>query len=171
MAKKRIDFRSTLYKRYVKELAEDGMRAIEEAIRTNTFINQSGNLQDSYASAVYYDGYMIEGTMNYYEPQTATEGKKYGNKILHGREEARRYLLNYRPRTKGLSLILIAAMPYEKVLEQGYFEVKGKRINLTKKYKVITGANAFMRQLAQKWAGKFGRKAKGIRVNVNPITQ
>ena len=76
-----------------------------------------------------------------------------------------------RPRTKGLSLILIAAMPYEKVLEQGYFEVKGKRINLTKKYKVITGANAFMRQLAQKWAGKFGRKAKGIRVNVNPITQ
>lgn len=164
MAKKRIDLRSTLYKRYVKELAEDGKRAIDEAIKTNTFTNRTGNLQDSYASAVYYDGYMVEGTMNFYDPSIATKGKEWYGKTLQGREEARRYLLNYRPRTKGLSLILIAAMPYGEILEKG-------QGNLRKKYKVITGANAFMRKLAQKWAGKFERKAKGVRVNVNPITQ
>lgn len=169
MAKKSIDSRSKLYNKYVEELTLDGEKAIQAAVWSNEFENRTGNLQDSYASAVYHDGYMITGTMRYYEPSIATSSKKYGNRMLSGREEARRYLLNYKPRTKGLSLVLIAAMPYEKVLEQGYYEVDGKRINLTRKYKVITGANNFMKQLAAKWSGKFGRKAKGTRVNVTPI--
>lgn len=162
MAAIQLDFRSYIG-RMAKELAKDARDAVHVALETNEFQNRTGNLEDSYGAAVYYEGRMIEGTQYTLTPH-ATESKNWYGRKLSGHNEIVRYLRTYRPRTKGLSMIVVAAMPYGEILEKG-------QGNLYRKYKVITGANAFMRQLAQKWAGKFGRKSKGIRVNVNPITQ
>lgn len=161
MAAIKIDLRTVLGKT-IKDLAEDAKQAVHVALQTNEFENRTGNLEDSYGAAVYYDGRMVEGTQYTLTP-TATKSKNWYGRDIKGSEEIVRYLRTYRPRTKGISMIVVAAMPYGDILEHG----KG---HLYRKYKVITGANAFMRQLAQKWAGKFRTKAKGVRVNVNPIS-
>lgn len=161
MAAIKIDFRSVIG-RMAKELAQDAREAVHVALQTNEFQNRTGNLEDSYGAAVYYEGRMVEGTQYTLTP-TAISSKKWKGKEMRGSEEIIRYLRTYKPRTQGLSMIVVAAMPYGEILEKG-------QGNLYHKYKVITGANDFMRQLARKWEGRFGRKAKGIRVNVTPIT-
>lgn len=153
-----VDFR-TLKGKLIKQLAADGREAVHEALRTNEFQNRTGNLEDSYGSAVYDNGKMVEGT-EYTLTPTATQTKKWKGKELSGAREIVHYLRTYRPRTKGLSLIVVAAMPYGEILEQGAG-------HLYRKYKVITGANDFLRRKASEYQGRFGRKMKGVRVNVD----
>lgn len=164
MAKKRIDKRSALWRSIIEPLIEDGEKVLRTAIETADYTHRTHNLEDSYAFAIYHDGYMVEDTMRFLYPNPkATERKEWYNAFYYGRYEAEEYLLNYRPRTKGISFVMIAAMPYGEVLEHGGG-------NLKRKYKVITGANSAMRELAAKVQGRFGRKAHGTRINISPIS-
>ncbi len=82
------------------------------------------------------------------------------NRYLHGdtltakgRDELYRFLIDYEASikgTKGIQLVIVAAMFYASILEKG-----GGR--LRRKYRVISGAGSVMRQLKQKYGGEVYR--------------
>lgn len=139
------------------EMIKDGLRLLKEAYLTADFESETGNLFDSFGCAVYYNGELWPNSISTLTP-TATTPKEWYGTLISGEEEIEQYLRNYRPRARGLTLVLAAAMPYYSVLEAG--GGKNGIPQLTRKYKVITGANALMRDIARKYQGKFGGRRK-----------
>lgn len=144
-----FDGRTRLGKLYLKMKA-DCRRVVEEAIRTNEFTNRTNNLEDSYGAALYYDGVLLPETLYYHEPKAITP-KKWKGKLVSGHDEMMDYFRKFKPRKKGFTLVLVAAMPYGEILERGGG-------NLHRKYRVIVGANEIMRTLAAEYNGFFGRR-------------
>jgi hypothetical protein len=142
----------------IDELTMYGEMVIQEAFKTANFNKKrTQNLRDSYASAVFYEGKMVNGTMRTLGSPLALVDKKWHGRKVRGRNEATRFLRNdYKPTGHGLSLVAIAAMPYREVLELRY------------KYRVISGANWMMRSLAHTFSTKFGVRRHGITIsNIN----
>ena len=139
----------------VDELTMYGKMVIEEAFKTANFNKKkTQNLRDSYASAVFYEGKMINGTLKTLGSPLALVDKIWYGRKVRGRNEATRFLKNdYKPTGRGLSLVAIAAMPYREVLELKY------------KYRVISGANWMMRSLAHTFSSKFGIRRNGITIS------
>ena len=139
----------------VDELTMYGKMVIEEAFKTANFNKKrTQNLRDSYASAVFYEGKMINGTLKTLGSPLALVDKTWYGRKVRGRNEATRFLRNdYKPTGRGLSLVAIAAMPYREVLELKY------------KYRVISGANWMMRSLAHTFSSKFGVRRNGITIS------
>lgn len=157
MATYKIDYRTSLG-RLVKVMKEDCKRVVEEAINTNEFTNRTNNLEDSYGCAVYYNGQLLRDTLYYKEP-IATNTKLWYKKEKSGHKEMLNYFETFRPRKRGLTMVLVAAMPYGEILETGGGYLR-------RKYKVIVGANGLMRELAAKYDGMFGRR-RGGRTSIN----
>lgn len=153
MAKKAYNFKE----QFIKELTDYGERIIKEAYSTKTFQDQTFNLHDSYGSAVYEDGVYIPRTLRRLDPQ-ATKTKKLRGRQVKGHNEVERYLKNYKPRQKGLTLVVVAAMPYGDILEAG-------KEPLRYKYRVISGARWMMNSLAQSFSAKWGIKKHGMSIN------
>lgn len=156
MAKK-SNLKENFERSLIKELADYGEMIIKEAYNTATFDDQTFNLHDSYGSAVYKDGVYERGTLRTLEPQ-ATQTKKVDGYHVKGKNVVSRYLREYRPRQKGLTLVVVAAMPYGDILEAG-------KDPLTHKYRVISGARWMMRSLAYSLSSKFGIKKHGMSIN------
>lgn len=57
--------KSALHQRVAAELTELGARMIEEASRTKTYKNRTGNLVESYGSCLYVDGKEWKGDFKY----------------------------------------------------------------------------------------------------------
>lgn len=158
MAKgKFIDYR-TIEGRFIKEMTKDCKTAVDAAIASNEFKNRTGNLQDSYGAALYKDGVLIRESI-YYKTPIATTEKKWRGEMKSGHDEMIKYFESFKPRKMGITMVLVAAMPYGEVLERGGG-------NLNRKYKVIVGANSVMRELAAKYEGMFGRR-RGARTSIN----
>lgn len=157
MANSRFDGRTRIGKLYLKMKA-DCKAVVDEAIRTNEFTSRTGNLEDSYGAALYYDGNLLEETIYYKEPK-AIAPKNWKGSLVKGHDEMLDYFRSFKPAKKGFTLVLVAAMPYGEVLERGGG-------NLRRKYKVIVGANKFMRDLAEKYNGMFGRR-RVARTSIN----
>lgn len=153
----KFDGRTRVGKLY-NQMKEDCKLVVEEAIRTNEFTNRTNNLEDSYGAALYYDGMVLPETI-YYKSPKATETKVWKNREVSGHNEMIKYLMSFKPKKKGLTLVLVAAMPYGEILERGGG-------NLRRKYKVIVGANKLMRDLALKYNGMFGRR-RVARTSIN----
>lgn len=134
-------------------LADACVRAVAEARHTATFEDQTHNLSDSYGAAVYKDGVLLPNTIAYLSPEAEVAKKWIDGKFHYGHVEMMNYFMNYRPKAKGYSLVLIAAMPYYAVLEYGGGGLRNK-------YKVISGANSFMRDLAKEIDERFGTGGK-----------
>lgn len=139
----------------VDELTMYGEMVIKEAFETANFNKKrTQNLRDSYASAVFYEGKMVNGTMKTLGSPLALVDKTWYGRKVRGRNEATRFLRNdYKPTGRGLSLVAIAAMPYREVVELKY------------KYRVISGANWMMRSLAHTFSSKFGVRRNGITIS------
>ena len=139
----------------VDELTMYGEMVIKEAFETANFNKKrTQNLRDSYASAVFYEGKMVNGTLKTLGSPLALVDKTWYGRKVRGRNEATRFLRNdYKPTGRGLSLVAIAAMPYREVLELKY------------KYRVISGANWMMRSLAHTFSSKFGVRRNGITIS------
>lgn len=153
----------TILGRAALKLAKAAERAVKAAYDSKDFTDRTYNLHDSYAAAVYYNSELIVDSVYVLEPQKATEPKDWYGQSKSGHSEALDYFMNFKPRKKGLTMVLIAAMPYADILEGG----KG---GLRRKYKVISGANSIMRNIAAEMQGMFGRR-RGSRtsVSVTPI--
>lgn len=118
----------------IKSLANDGERVIKAAYESRNWKNRLNNLQDSYVSAVFYNGKLQKETVRYVndEPQSK-RGRDYGwisdnvgDMYLTGRGEAANFLASYQLRhnfEKGIRLVVVAAMFYASLLENKGYQV------------------------------------------------
>ena len=134
-------------RRVISFLAMIGEKSIQEAYQNRGFTNRTYNLKDSYGSAVYYNGALLDTTIRYIGPPEA-KTKRQGKS---GREEVNKFFRDYSPKSNGYEIVVIATMPYAGVLELG-----GGR--LKRKYHVMAGA----RDLLERVAAKYGAKLKGL---------
>lgn len=137
-----------LIKALISQLANDGEKAIREAYEGREFTNRTYNLHDSYGSAVYYNSTLVKSSIRYVGAEMAEEDDRYG------RNEVNDFFSNYRPKNrKGIDLVIVAAMFYADILEEG----KGK---LKRKYKVIAEGEDYMKNLATHFRGTLSKFVK-----------
>ena len=164
MAKKflRSNLKDDAEREMVNFLIEKGVQIMEKAYETRGFENRTGNLHDSYGCAVYNNGMYVNQSVRTLTP-IAVKTKKVRGRYVKGHNEVERYLKHiYRPRAKGLSLVVVAAMPYGEILEHGWG-------NLQKKYRVIAGINSDMASLSRELEGRFGIRKRGVTITgINP---
>lgn len=132
----------------VDMLANEGGKLILQAVNSRDYTHRTYNLHDSYGSAVYLNGALVDKSIRTLEPM-ATEAKKYKGSKLKGSEEIMRYFRSYKPKSE-IELLVVAAMPYGWVLEKG----EG---GLRRKYKVISGINTEVTALAAKLNAKVNK--------------
>lgn len=161
----KIDSRA-IFAALEEDMRKDCERLVKEALNTSTYRNQTGNLASSYGAAVYKDGVFLENTLATYDFSPTKTKKWYARSNIGGQGEMRNYFRNYKPRGKGFTIVLVAAMPYSEVLEKG-------SAGLHQKYKVISGAYSLLQDLADKYSGKRGYKqykwGQGVRATIKPI--
>lgn len=134
---------------YAKKLSEEGRKLITKAFETANFDkNKTQNLHDSYGSAVFYNGKEIPNTRRYVG-RKAVVGKvdPQGNLIL-GRAEIDNFFDTYKSSFDGFELVTAAAIFYASILEKG----SGR---LRRKYRVISGIDSDLMDLASKTGGKI----------------
>ena len=137
-----------LIKALISQFADDGEKAIREAYEGREFTNRTYNLHDSYGSAVYYNDTLVKSSIRYVGAEMAEEDERYG------RNEVNDFFSNYRPKNrKGIDLVIVAAMFYADILEEG----KGK---LKRKYKVIAEGEDYMKNLATHFRGTLSKFVK-----------
>lgn len=177
MAKKPI--KDTLINKLIDELAEEGFAAINIAYRHRDFTNRTYNLYDSYGSAVYYNGKLIKRSIRYVGEEKNNNDTGYfmgtnwrwrhqkslpdfrGDRYwkddpirMTGRTEVMDFFSEYTPPKKGLQLVVVAAMWYANILEEGGG-------NLKRKYRVISGARTIMDELAETCGGSVSQIETG----------
>ena len=137
-----------LIKALISQLADDGEKAIREAYEGREFTNRTYNLHDSYGSAVYYNGVLVKSSIRYVGAEMAEEDERYG------RNEVNDFFSNYRPKNrKGIDLVIVAAMFYADILEEG-------RGRLKRKYKVIAEGEDYMKNVATHFRGTLSKFVK-----------
>ena len=137
-----------LIKALISQLADDGEKAIRQAYEGREFTHSTDNLHDSYGSAVYYNGTLVKSSIRYVGAEMAEEDERYG------RNEVNDFFSNYRPKNrKGIDLVIVAAMFYADILEEG----KGK---LKRKYKVIAEGEDYMKNVATHFRGTLSKFVK-----------
>lgn len=137
-----------LIKALISQLADDGEKAIREAYEGREFTNRTYNLHDSYGSAVYHNGVLVKSSIRYVGAEMAEEDERYG------RNEVNDFFANYRPKNrKGIDLVIVAAMFYADILEEG----KGR---LKRKYKVIAEGEDYMKNVATHFRGTLSKFVK-----------
>jgi hypothetical protein len=141
---------SSLVDKYVSQLADKlikkGKDLVEEALRTKTYEHDTYNLHDSYGAGVYYKGRLIREYYN--TPSKAKEPKKNLGKSEYGKDNIRDYLHSeYKPKTNGIVLVVIATMFYGEILESGGGKLK-------QKYKVISQISSSAELVANEFKGK-----------------
>ena len=132
----------------ISQLARDGEQALHDAYYGRGFNNRTYNLHDSYGSAVYYNGTLVKSSIRYVGAEMAEEDDRYG------RNEVNDFFSNYRPKNrKGIDLVIVAAMFYADILEEG----KGR---LKRKYKVIAEGEDYMKNVATHFRGTLSKFVK-----------
>lgn len=131
--------------KFVDMLANEGGKLILQAVNSRDYTHRTYNLHDSYGSAVYLNGKLVEKSVMLLGSK-ATKAKSYKGSKLKGSEEIIKYFRSYKPKS-AIELVVAAAMPYGVVLEKG----DG---GLRRKYKVISGINTEVGNLAARLNAK-----------------
>ena len=126
-------------------LADEGGKLILQAVNSRDYTHRTMNLHDSYGSAVYLNGKLVEKSVMLLGSK-ATKAKSYKGSKLKGSEEIMKYFQSYKPKSE-IELVVAAAMPYGVVLEKGGG-------GLRRKYKVISGINTEVDNLAKRLNAK-----------------
>lgn len=100
----------------INSIEEDAKRILQECVDERTYEHQSYNLYDSYGYGIYLHGKLTKKGFLSPTPKT-TDGKKWYGEILHGREQIEEYLQNEYSPGGGIDMVIVATMPYAKVLE------------------------------------------------------
>ena len=137
--------------KFVDMLATEGGNLITQAVSSRDYTHRTLNLHDSYGSAVYLNGALVERSVRTL-PAQATKAKKFKGKEIRGAEEIIKYFRSYKPKSE-IELVVAAAMPYGVVLEKGEEGGGG----LKHKYKVISGINTEVGNLAARLNAKVNK--------------
>lgn len=157
-----------------QSLAREGERIIQEAYASKDWENRTYNLYNSYVSAVFYNGALIDGrktvggvkftqsTIRFAGPEhipddpEATIRQVNGVVIEKGRDEAINFLKSYQRTHQGqksLKLVIAAAMFYSGILEsKGYSVLSQVTTELDELFR--KGVNVPMSVAVSKWTGK-----------------
>lgn len=153
----------------VKALSVLGYNAMMDAYKKRTFKHKTRNLHDSYGSAVYVNGVIVESSIRYigtiYSRRTDPRTKKTGRQTLND------YLRRVRFGEKNQEIVLVvaAAMYYAGILEAGD-KSRGAR-GPGSKYIVISPARSYINshmeeavmKVYKKWGIKERPKARVIK--------
>lgn len=134
--------------KFVDMLADEGGKLILQAVNSRDYTHRTYNLHDSYGSAVYLNGKLVEKSVMLLGSK-ATKAKSYKGNEIRGAEEIKKYFRSYKPKSE-IELVVAAAMPYGVVLEKG----DG---GLRRKYKVISGINTEVGNLAARLNAKVNK--------------
>ena len=134
--------------KFVDMLADEGGKLILQAVNSRDYTHRTYNLHDSYGSAVYLNGKLVEKSVMLLGSK-ATKAKSYKGSKLKGSEEIMKYFQSYKPKSE-IELVVAAAMPYGVVLEKGSDGLKHK-------YKVISGINTEVGNLAARLNAKVNK--------------
>ena len=134
--------------KFVDMLATEGGKLILQAVNSRDYTHRTYNLHDSYGSAVYLNGKLVEKSVMLLGSK-ATKAKSYKGSKLKGSEEIMKYFRSYKPKS-AIELVVAAAMPYGVVLEKGGG-------GLRHKYKVISGINTEVGNLAARLNAKVNK--------------
>ena len=142
----------------INRLANEGNKLIIQAFSQADFNkNKTQNLHDSYGSAVYYNGKLVQGTQRFMT-NLAKVGRynSYTQQVEYGREEIESFFRDYKANNKGFELVIAVAMFYGTCLEEG----SG---NLKRKYRVISSVADEVQALASKYKGTVRRIKEGVK--------
>lgn len=134
--------------KFVDMLSDEGGKLILQAVNSRDYTHRTYNLHDSYGSAVYLNGKLVEKSVMLLGSK-ATKAKKYKGNEMRGAEEIMKYFRSYEPKS-AIELVVAAAMPYGVVLEKGGG-------GLRRKYKVISGINTEVGNLAARLNAKVNK--------------
>ena len=134
--------------KFADMLADEGGKLILQAVNSRDYTHRTYNLHDSYGSAVYLNGKLVEKSVMLLG-SNATKAKSYKGSKLNGSEEIMKYFRSYKPKS-AIELLVAAAMPYGVVLEKGGG-------GLRHKYKVISGINTEVGNLAARLNAKVNK--------------
>lgn len=133
---------------YAMNLANEGKKLIDKAFASADFNkNRTQNLHDSYGSCVFYNRKEVPNTRRYVGRKAVVGKKNPQGELILGRAEIDNYFDTYKTHTDGFELVTAAAIFYAEILEKGMG-------SLTRKYRVISGLDAGIEQLAGKTGGK-----------------
>lgn len=142
----------------LQRLEQEGNRILHECVDESDYTHRTGNLYDSYGYGIYVGGKLTK-TGYLSSSKTATENRKWYGKNVSGREQITNFLNSeYKP-TKGIDMVVVAAMPYAEVLE---FATSGQKYS----YNVISMSYDKLKQLQGEFKGAsvvniFGGKRQG----------
>lgn len=146
----------------VTALTQLGQRAMLDAYAQHTFTHRTRNLHDSYASAVYLNGKLIESSVKYLRGSIGF--KRDHNTKKTGRQTVDEYLHSHKfgAANNEIVLVVIAAMYYAGILEAGDKGAASRGPG--DKYIVISPARKYIdshwQEVTAKVYAKYGIKEK-----------
>ena len=105
----------------IRALRDLGYKAMKDAYAKRRFTNRTGNLHDSYASAVFINGEIVQSTLRYLDnPMSKKRDSRTGK---NGHQTAKDYMATHKFGAKNneIVLVVIAAMFYAGILENAPF--------------------------------------------------
>lgn len=135
----------------VNDLANEGARLCKAAADSKETRNRSGNQADAFGYAVYLNGKIQK--KGYAYPSMSRKihkgWEKHGIPADTGRGYLDDFFANYRPSKMGYTLIVVNAVYYSQILEDG------KQSAGAAKYRIISQIGTEMYGLAQKYKGSI----------------
>lgn len=142
----------------VRKLELEGNRILQECEQERTYTHRTDNLYDSYGYGIYVSGKIRKS--GFLTPsKRASKDREWYGQAVSGREQILNFLNSeYKP-TKGIDLVVVAAMPYAEVLENASGGQKHK-------YRVISMSYDKLKRLQGEIHGAtvvniFGSKRQG----------
>lgn len=126
----------------VQALSTLGYYAMMDAYKKHSFTHRTRNLHDSYASAVYVNGKLIESSIRYVGGVLSRKADDKTHKT--GRETVNDWLYshNFGAKSNEIILVVIAAMYYTRILEGG--DKGAARLGPGQRFIVISPAREYI---------------------------
>lgn len=102
--------------RLLDSLEKEGKRILAECESEHDYVHRTHNLYDSYGYGVYYKGKLERKGFLTPSP-TATEPNEWYGVAVSGRDRIEEFLKSEFEPSRGVDLVIAAAMPYAYVLE------------------------------------------------------
>lgn len=144
----------------LNRLEAEGKRIIQECVDERTYEHQTYNLYDSYGYGIYVNGTLTR--FGYLSTAPLATGKPLGgdSNDEYGRVEIRTFLAQeFVPSSKGIDMVIAAAMPYAEILEEGH-----PTSNQRKKFKVISMAFDKLKAVSGQFKGSKVRPLNGGKI-------